>query len=139
MEGQRGVSDRRAWRLQGVRGVGRWGPGPPLTSWELGPDALPPQGPLAQRHIAAFPPDLEDASKQNPLGFSSCLWELRTPDGRPLLQSAHPAPESPAEHGEASLGWAELGTHQKPLEGEERVATATAWALSHAARATTLA
>lgn len=72
----------------GCRVWGAWeggGRGPPLTSRELRPDALPPQGPLAQRHIAAFPPDLEDASKQNPLGFSSCLWELRTPDGRPLL------------------------------------------------------
>ena len=85
----------------GSRVWGAWeGRGPPLTSRELGLDASPPQGPLAQRHIAAFPPDLEDATQQNPLGFSSCLWVLR----RRLLQGAHPAPASPPEHGDAVLG-----------------------------------
>lgn len=40
------------------------GPGP-LTRGALGLDGPPPQGPLAQHHVAAAPPDLEDAPKQN--------------------------------------------------------------------------
>lgn len=76
--------------------------GPPLTRRELGLDAPPPQGPLAQHHVTAFPPDLEDAPKQNPL--SHRLWELRGHERRPLLQGAHPAPALPPEHGAQGAG-----------------------------------
>lgn len=90
---------------------------PPLTGWELGLDAPPPQGPLAQHHIATFPPDLEDAQKQNPLGHG--LWEKQGHEGRPLLQGAHPAPAFPPEHGGQAARWANLGTLAKPFGKEE--------------------
>lgn len=76
--------------------------GPPLTRRELGLDAPPPQGPLAQHHVAAFPLDLEDAPKQDPLRHR--LWELGRPKGRPLLQGAHPVPAFPQEHGGRRAG-----------------------------------
>lgn len=76
--------------------------GPPLTRRELGLDAPPPQGPLAQHHITAFPLDLEDAPKQNPL--SHRLWELRGHEGRPLLQGTHAAPALSPEHGARGAG-----------------------------------
>lgn len=86
----------------------------PLTCGALGLDGLPPQGPLAQHHIAAVPTDLEDAPEQNLL--RRCLWLL---PGRPqhrghgvgrggrlflpaALQGAHPAAALPPGHGGAS-------------------------------------
>lgn len=43
------------------------GPSPgPLTRGALGLDGPPPQGPLTQNHVAAAPPDLEDAPQQSP-------------------------------------------------------------------------
>lgn len=62
-----------AWKRRG----GRWReedqvearlavkePGP-LTRGSLGLDGPPPQGQLAQHHVAAAPPDLEDAPQQS--------------------------------------------------------------------------
>lgn len=113
-------------REEGVRpGGGREGAGTfragPRTCETLGADGPPPQGPLAQHHVAAVPPDLEDAPEQNQLGRRLGLWP-----GRPLrrrqgtrrrgrlllpaaLQGAHPAPAPPPGHGGPRAG-PELGS-----------------------------
>lgn len=90
----------------------------PLTRGALGLNGPPPQSPFAQDHVAAAPPDLEDAPEQNLLGRR--LRPLRDrprhrgpPRGRrpgrlflpAALQGAHAAAAPPPGHG-GPAGWA---------------------------------
>lgn len=119
----------------------------PLTCGALGLDGPPPQGPLAQHHVAAVPPDLEDAPEQNLLGRS--LW---LQPGRPqhrghssrhrgrlflraALQGAHPAATPPPGHGGTASGARARG-RGRLLEEAAEAAAATALAASGAATAT---
>lgn len=91
------------------------GPSPgPLTRGALGLDGPPPQGPLTQNHVAAAPPDLEDAPQQSPVGRCLRLRQGRPQRGRrssrlqgrlflpAALQGAHTAASPPSRHGVAA-------------------------------------
>lgn len=106
------------WGEEAVGGEGARTPArartPALTRGALRLDGPPPQGPLAQHHVAAAPPDLEDAPEQNLLGRRLRL--LRGHPQRPgpssgrrgrlflpaTLQGAHAAATLPSGHGGAT-------------------------------------
>lgn len=112
MEGERQRRGGECGAEEGKEAEGGEGAGTrALTRGAHGLDGPPPQGPLAQHHIAAVPPNFEDAPEQNLLG--SRLWRLRERPRRgghsgrsrgrlflpAALQGAHAAAPLPPRHG----------------------------------------
>lgn len=120
---------------------------PALTRGALGLNGPPLQGPFAQYHVAAAPPDLEDAPEQNRIGgLLEVLRGLRPRRGQgchprghlfflAALQGAHPALASPPGH-DGAVGWARVWGPGRPLEKEKEASAATVLAASGAATVT---